>query len=70
MTLPAAAGTLSDPPVLSCYLAEFSGGPYLLVATDTFFGDACGLRTEPTGVLAAVMVGAPAFWFYVIAVVY
>ena len=70
VTLPAAAGTISDPPALTCYLSDLAAGTYLLISSDTFSGVACGFGTGGTGTLAVAIIGAPAFWFYAIVVVY
>lgn len=67
--LPAEAGTVSEPPAISCYISSSSAGAYLLVWTDTFSGVSCGLVAGASGLRAAI-VGAPAFWYYRIAVVY
>lgn len=67
--LPAAAGSLSDPPAVTCYVAQQGSSVFLLVSVDTYSGITCGIGTQG-GVLYAIMVDAPAFWIARFVVVY
>lgn len=60
VNLPAAAGTLQDPPALTCYLAETSSGPFLVVGTD-LQGPICGLGQGQSN-LVALIIDAPPGW--------
>lgn len=66
--LPAAAGTINDPPLLGCYVSD-EGDTWLVVATDTYSDITCGIGESGGGLFAAI-VGAPAFWFWRVVVVY
>ncbi len=69
--LPSEAGSVSDPPALSCYLSDSANGPYLLVSTDTFSGISCGL-VQSGSQLSAVLSAGRAFagWYYRFVIVY
>lgn len=67
--LPTEAGSTADLPVVVCYVSDAAAGPYLVVATDTYSGITCGVGTD-AGRLYVGVVGAPAFWYYRISVVY
>lgn len=68
VALPAAAGSLSNPPALTCYLSETSAGPFLIIGTD-LAGPVCGL-VQNTGNLVAIIVEAPPGWLARFAAVY
>ena len=68
VVLPAAAGTLNDPPVISCYISD-SGSTWLIIATDVGANIACGFSASG-GAISVVIVGAPPLWLYRIVVVY
>lgn len=70
-TLPAAAGNISNPPALSCYLSDSSDGPFLLVSTDTFSGVVCGLG-QSGATLRAVIISSSSYsgWHYKFVAVY
>lgn len=61
--LPTAAGTIGNPPLVTCYIADSLNGPWLIVSTDTYEGSACGLAWSSTH-LVAVIVGAPVGWYF------
>lgn len=69
--LPAAAGTLASPPVVTCYISGSAAGPYLLVATDTngLAASGCGLG-QGSGGLAVAFAGEPAGWYYMVSIAY
>ncbi len=67
--LPPAAGTLANPPGLSCYIGQQGGTALLLVGVETGAGVVCGLVQSTSG-LNAVLNGAPAAWRYMFVVVY
>ncbi|MBW3570491.1 MAG: hypothetical protein KY467_05250 [Gemmatimonadetes bacterium] len=58
--LPAAAGSLANPPSLSCYLNEPGQPVFFLIGTD-LEGPLCGL-VQQGGATFAVMAGAPPGW--------
>lgn len=69
--LPAEAGTLADPPAVTCYVSDSNTGPYIAIATDTYAGTTCGLaRDAARNALAVAITGAPAGWYYRIVVIY
>lgn len=70
IVLPEEAGTISDPPSVSCYISDASSGPYLLIATESQTGVACGISRNSTGALYVVIVGVPADWYYRVVVVF
>lgn len=68
--LPAEAGTISNPPVVTCYVSDNPNGPFLIIATDTGSGVICALGETSSGTLRVAIVDAPAFWYYIVSVVY
>lgn len=68
--LPPEAGTISDPPVVTCYLSDNPNGPFLIIATGSDGSVICGLTETSSGALAVSIVDGPAFWYYIISVVY
>lgn len=68
VNLPTEAGTISDPPGVTCYLSETSAGPYLVVALD-LDGLLCGIA-QSGGNLQALITSAPPGWSAKFVVVY
>lgn len=68
VTLPAAAGTMQNPPALTCYIGPQGATSYLVVGTD-LSGPTCGLVASG-GSLAARVIGAVPGWAALFAVVY
>lgn len=66
---PAAAGTLSNPPSLTCYIGASPDGPFLVVGTESYNGISCGLVNSPEG-LRAAMIDAPPGAFGIFIIVY
>lgn len=67
--LPAAAGTLNNPPSVSCYISDSdSSSVWLLMSTSNLTG-ACGIGWDQTH-LDVVIVGSSAYWAFKVAVVY
>ncbi len=67
--LPAEAGSLSAPPAVSCFISSSAAGAFLQVSTDLYSGISCGL-VSGSGGLRVGLIGAPAYWYYRVAVVY
>ena len=67
--LPAEAGSLQDPPALTCYLGEPGSTVFLVVGLDTYSEISCGLGQDAMGLYAG-MVGAPPGWTARFVVVY
>lgn len=70
VNLPAEAGTLDEPPSVTCYIADVPDGTYLAIASDGSSAPSCGFGETGSGTLAAIIVGGPANWYYRIVVVY
>ena len=69
MHLPEVAGTLSNPPAVSCYIAETSSDTvWLVIATSNLTG-ACGLIAHGVHVDIGI-VGSEPFWAFKLVVVY
>lgn len=76
--LPAVAGTLSAPPVFSCYVAARATSGAVLVPTQWLLvsnGGAsgimrCGIASTNTGILYTWIADAPAFWPVAMVIVY
>lgn len=69
VALPAGSGTGSEPPLLSCYVAENRTGPWLVVATSSSTGPVCGI-VQDSGTLYAVMVNGLAYGYFRAVVIY
>ncbi|NIP58059.1 MAG: hypothetical protein GWM92_07370 [Gemmatimonadetes bacterium] len=70
VNLPQEAGTLDDPPSVSCFVSDVAEGLYISIASVDGADPACGFNDTASGNLAAIIVGAPADWFYRIVVIY
>ena len=69
VTLPSAAGTLNDPPAVTCYIADSANSTaWLLIATSNLAG-ACGLGWTGATWGVAIVQSEP-FWLFRIVVVY
>jgi hypothetical protein len=68
VTLPAAAGTLADPPGLTCYVTQPGSTVALLVGLD-LDGPTCGLLSSGTTLVASI-IDAPPGWIARFTVVY
>ena len=69
VTLPSAAGSLGDPPAVTCYIAETANSTvWLLIATSNLAG-ACGLVWDGATWAVGIVQSEP-FWFFRIVVVY
>lgn len=67
--LPAVAGTIASPPLVTCYLAQFSNSQvWLVMATDAALGS-CGLGAHGNHVDVVFVLG-PAFWALRVIAVY
>ena len=67
VALPASLNTTNFPS-LTCFISSSATGTYLAVADDDV-GATCGLVTS-AGLMHAVIINAPAFWFVRFVVVY
>jgi hypothetical protein len=66
--LPAVAGTIDNPPLVTCYLAEFATDQvWLVMATDDIFGS-CGILADGLHVDVGFVLGPPSWALRVIAV--
>ena len=79
--LPAEAGTLEEPPAVTCYLSEDGLGWFIVTldsdsdtdvetATDFFAVSACLLEQGTAGNLTVAIVGVPPTWLFRVVVIY
>ena len=67
--LPALAGTISNPPLVTCYIAQFANSQvWLVMATDDLLGS-CGMVAHDNHVYVGFVLG-PAFWALRVIAVY
>jgi hypothetical protein len=66
--LPTEAGTLQNPPGLTCYLSDTPAGPFLVIGTD-LDGPVCALGQQGGALVAFVSGGAPG-WIVQFVVLY
>lgn len=69
VALPLAAGTLADPPAVTCYTApEANSTAWLIIATSNLTG-ACGLAWTGSSLAVAIVDSVP-YWYFIIVVIY
>lgn len=71
VALPAAAGTMVNPPLVACYYSDFTGGAWAVIAdgAGTLGVPGCGLR-QGASTLEVRIINMPAGFQYGIVVVY
>ena len=67
--LPTAAGSINDPPVVTCYVTEDNLYWFILAQDGTNGGWSCGIEADGAGI-AVLILGIPAGWAYRIVVIY
>ena len=67
--LPAEAGTIQDPPAVTCYISDRQAGPYVILAWDASTGERCQIQQNLAGNLEVGLVSV-AFWYYRVVVIY